>query len=78
MQVSQRYLSCVGGMNYSPRELVTDHFHIHLFAHAEPDGANKVLVDPRLKLSHPDKIYQQSYFDVARKLMKCVEKSNRR
>lgn len=39
---------------YSPRELVTDHLHVDLLAHLEPQVANEVLVNPRLKLAHPD------------------------
>lgn len=34
-------------------ELVADHLDIDLVAHAEPDAADEVLVDPRLKLAHP-------------------------
>lgn len=34
-------------------ELVTNHLDVDLLAHAEPDGADEVLVDPWLKLTHP-------------------------
>ena len=35
------------------RELVADHLDVDLLAHAEPDTADKVLVNPWLKLTHP-------------------------
>ena len=39
---------------YSPRELVADHLNIDLLAHLEPEVADEVLVDPGLKLTHPE------------------------
>lgn len=39
---------------YSPRKLVADHLHVDLLAHLEPEVADEVLVDPGLKLTHPD------------------------
>jgi len=36
-----------------PRKLVADHLDVDLIAHAEPDSAHEVLVNPRLKLTHP-------------------------
>ena len=38
----------------SPRELITNHLDVDLVAHANPEGAHKVFVDPWLKLTHPD------------------------
>lgn len=37
----------------SPRELITNHLDIDLLTHLEPKVADKVLVNPRLKLAHP-------------------------
>lgn len=36
------------------RKLVADHLDINLFAHLEPQIADEVLIDPRLKLAHPE------------------------
>jgi len=35
-------------------EFVSDHLHVDLVSHAEPDASNKVLVDPWLELTHPE------------------------
>lgn len=40
-------------LGYSPRELVTDHLNVDLLAHLEPEVADEVLIDPRLKFTHP-------------------------
>jgi hypothetical protein len=37
-----------------PREFVADHLDVDGLAHVVPDAADEVLVDPRLKLTHPD------------------------
>jgi hypothetical protein len=39
-----------------PCELVTNHLDIDLFAHAKPQGADEVLVNPWLKFSHPTNV----------------------
>ena len=41
-----------------PRKLVTNHLDVDIFAELEPDVANKVLIDPRLKFTHPNKVSQ--------------------
>jgi hypothetical protein len=38
---------------YSPREFIANHLDVDLVAHAKPDASDKVLVNPRLKLTHP-------------------------
>lgn len=40
-------------MNGLPREFVTNHFHIDRLAQIEPHAANEVLINPRLKFTHP-------------------------
>lgn len=40
-------------LEYSPRELVTDHLDVDLFTHLEPQVADEVLIDPGFKLAHP-------------------------
>lgn len=36
-----------------PRELVTNHLDVDLLTHLEPEVTDEVLVNPRLKLTHP-------------------------
>lgn len=36
-----------------PRELVADHLDVDLLTHLEPQVADEVLINPRLKLAHP-------------------------
>lgn len=36
-----------------PGEFVTNHFHIDRLAQIEPYAADEVLIDPRLKFTHP-------------------------
>lgn len=36
-----------------PGEFVTDHLHVDCLTHIEPDAADKVLINPRLELTHP-------------------------
>jgi len=36
-----------------PGELVADHLDVDSLAHVVPDAAHKVLIDPRLELTHP-------------------------
>jgi len=38
---------------FLPRELVTDHLDVDLLTHLEPEVTDEVLVNPRLKLTHP-------------------------
>ena len=48
--------TCEGGdwlRRHLPRELVADHFDADLLTHLKPEVADKVLVDPGLKLTHP-------------------------
>lgn len=40
-------------IGYLPRELVTDHLHVDLLAHLEPQVTDEVLVNPRLEFTHP-------------------------
>lgn len=37
----------------SPRELIADHLDVDLLTHLEPQVADEVLINPRLKLTHP-------------------------
>jgi hypothetical protein len=39
----------------APRELVADHLDVDLLTHLEPEVADEVLVDPGLKLTHPER-----------------------
>lgn len=36
-----------------PREFIANYFHAHLLAHLKPKITDKVLIDPRLKFTHP-------------------------
>jgi hypothetical protein len=38
-----------------PREFVTDHFDVDGLAHAKPNRANEVLINPRLQFAHPER-----------------------
>jgi hypothetical protein len=38
----------------APRKLVADHLNVDLLTHLEPEVANEVLIDPGLKLTHPE------------------------
>jgi hypothetical protein len=38
----------------SPSELVANHLDINLMTHSEPQSSDEVLVNPGLKLAHPD------------------------
>lgn len=40
-------------IGYLPRELVTDHLHVDLLAHLEPQVTDEVLVNPGLEFTHP-------------------------
>jgi hypothetical protein len=39
-----------------PRELVADHLNVDWLSHAKPNRTYKVLINPRLKLTHPEKL----------------------
>lgn len=58
-----RYL--IWGLSGSvlPRELVADHLDIDLLAHLEPQVADEVLIDPGLKLTHPECGVSKTYTD---------------
>lgn len=56
---------------YLPRELVADHLDVDLLAHLEPEIADEVFVDPRLKLTHPDKNVSMNTNRIANR--GCVE-----
>lgn len=43
-----------------PRELVADHFYVDLLTHIDPNASNKILVYPRLKLTHP--VYNENQY----------------
>lgn len=56
------------------RKLVTDHLDVDLLAHAEPDAANEVLINPWLKLTHP--INMSAYIQPVRFKMLELRPSN--
>lgn len=39
-----------------PRILITDHLHVDLLAHVEPDASHKILIDPGLQFAHPSSL----------------------
>lgn len=45
-------------LNNAPSELVANHLHIDLLAHAVPKAADEVLVDPWLEFAHPEESNQ--------------------